>query len=157
MLCAVNTSGYCQNKARLLKWFRRSVTLPAGQKGQQPMQDKPKLGVALSEKKGLSLLGELPLVAETPEELLDDDTTPIDHFFVRNNGLMPERPADPEAWSFVVDGEVERPLRLTLADLKSRFPHKTYRMVLECGGNGRAFFEPKAEGNPLTNGGSGCA
>ena len=106
---------------------------------------------------GLSLLGEMPLVAETPEELLDDETTPIAHFFVRNNGLLPEPAEDPEGWSFVVDGEVERPLRLTLAELKSRFPHKTYRMVLECGGNGRSFFEPKAEGNPWTNGGVGCA
>ena len=52
---------------------------------------------------------------------------------------------------------MERPLRLTLAELKSRFPHKTYRMVLECGGNGRSFFEPQAEGNPWTNGGAGCA
>jgi DMSO/TMAO reductase YedYZ molybdopterin-dependent catalytic subunit len=30
-------------------------------------------------------------------------------------------------------------------------------MVLECGGNGRSFFEPKAEGNAWTNGGAGCA
>ena len=30
-------------------------------------------------------------------------------------------------------------------------------MVLECGGNGRSFFEPPAEGNPWTNGGVGCA
>src|ERR1041384_238960 len=112
------------------------------------MQDTPKLGFALSAKMGLSLLGELPLVAETPEELLDDETTPVEHFFVRNNGLMPEPAEDPEGWSFVVDGEVERPLSLTLAELKQRFAHKTYRMVLECGGNGRAFFEPRAEGNP---------
>ena len=121
------------------------------------MQDKPKLGFALSAKMGLSLLGEFPLVAETPEELLDDETTPVAHFFVRNNGMLPRPAEDPEGWSFVVDGEVERPLRLTLAELKSRFPHKTYRMVLECGGNGRSFFEPKAEGNPWTNGGAGCA
>ena len=30
-------------------------------------------------------------------------------------------------------------------------------MVLECGGNGRSFFEPQAAGNPWTNGGAGCA
>jgi sulfite oxidase len=30
-------------------------------------------------------------------------------------------------------------------------------MVLECGGNGRAFFEPRVSGNPWTNGGVGCA
>jgi DMSO/TMAO reductase YedYZ molybdopterin-dependent catalytic subunit len=30
-------------------------------------------------------------------------------------------------------------------------------MVLECGGNGRAFFQPPARGNQWTNGGAGCA
>jgi DMSO/TMAO reductase YedYZ molybdopterin-dependent catalytic subunit len=30
-------------------------------------------------------------------------------------------------------------------------------MVLECGGNGRSFFSPKASGNQWTNGGAGCA
>jgi len=121
------------------------------------MQDRPRIGFDLSEKEGLSLLGATPLVAETPEELLDDSTTPIARFFVRNNGLLPEPAADPDAWTFTVDGEVERPLRLTLAELKSRYPHKAFHMVLECGGNGRSFFEPKAEGNPWTHGGVGCA
>lgn len=30
-------------------------------------------------------------------------------------------------------------------------------MVLECGGNGRAFFQPAGRGNQWTNGGGGCA
>jgi DMSO/TMAO reductase YedYZ molybdopterin-dependent catalytic subunit len=111
----------------------------------------------LEGKDGLSLLGDVPLVAETPEELLDDETTPVARFFVRNNGLLPEPIMDADGWTFTIDGEVERPLNLSLAELKSRFPHKTFRMVLECGGNGRSFFEPKAEGNPWTNGGVGCA
>ena len=106
---------------------------------------------------GLSVLGDTPFVAETPEELLDDATTPIAKFFIRNNGLLPEPAHDPEGWFFTVDGEVERPLRLSVAELKSRFAHKTYRRVLECGGNGRSFFEPPAQGNPWTNGGIGCA
>jgi DMSO/TMAO reductase YedYZ molybdopterin-dependent catalytic subunit len=48
-------------------------------------------------------------------------------------------------------------LRLSVAELKGRFPTRTYRMVLECGGNGRSFFHPPAKGNPWTNGGVGCA
>ena len=96
-------------------------------------------------------------MAETPEDLLDDETTPVSRFFIRNNGLLPEPARDPEAWTFVVDGEVEREPRSRVADLKSAFAIKTFRMVLECGGNGRSFFEPQAEGNPWTNGGVGCA
>jgi sulfite oxidase len=121
------------------------------------MQDRPKIDDELSAKEGLSLLGETPLVAETPEERLDDETTPVSRFFIRNNGLLPEPVTDAESWSLTIDGEVERPLHLTLRELKSRFAQKTFRMVLECGGNGRSFFEPRAEGNPWTNGGVGCA
>ena len=49
------------------------------------------------------------------------------------------------------------PLEITLGDLMSRFPNVSYKMMLECGGNGRAFFTPEARGNPWTNGGAGCA
>ena len=45
----------------------------------------------------LVVLGDRPLVAETPESLLDDDTTPIDKFFIRNNGQMPEPAKDPDS------------------------------------------------------------
>ena len=78
------------------------------------MQDR-KAGVDLWGKKGLSLLGETPLVAETPEEHLGDETTPVARFFIRNNGLLPHPVDDAEAWTFVIDGEVERPLRLIAA------------------------------------------
>jgi sulfite oxidase len=46
----------------------------------------------------LVVLGERPLVAETPEHMLDDDTTPTDKFFVRNNGMIPDETKEPEAW-----------------------------------------------------------
>lgn len=106
---------------------------------------------------GLSVIGDRPFVAETPEHLLDDDTTPIEKFFVRQNGIPPDEPADPEAWELTIEGSVDTPLTLTLADLKARFEHVTLRTVLECGGNGRSFFDPPARGNQWTNGGAGCA
>jgi sulfite oxidase len=105
----------------------------------------------------LVVLGERPLVAETPEHLLDDDTTPVDKFFIRNNGHIPEAAKDADTWKIVVDGEVNQKLELTLAELKAKFRPVTQRMVLECGGNGRSFFSPQARGNQWTNGGVGCA
>ena len=54
----------------------------------------------------LVVLGEKPLVAETPESLLDDDTTPIDKFFIRNNGQVPEETRDADKWTVKIDGEV---------------------------------------------------
>src|SRR5829696_3744704 len=62
----------------------------------------------------LVVLGERPLVAETPEHSLDDDTTPTDKFFVRNNGQIPDEAKEPEKWKFAVDGEVNNKLELTL-------------------------------------------
>jgi sulfite oxidase len=106
---------------------------------------------------GLVLLGDKPLVAETPEHLLDDDTTPTSKFFIRNNGLIPEAAKEPDAWKLTIDGEVNKPVEITLGELKRRGAVRTYRMVLECGGNGRSFFVPQARGNQWTNGGVGCA
>jgi sulfite oxidase len=106
--------------------------------------------------KGLVVLGERPLVAETPEQMLDDETTPTAKFFIRNNGQIPEVAKDPDGWKLNVEGEVNNRLELTLGELKGRFSPKTYRMVLECGGNGRSFFQPQARGNQWTNGGAGC-
>ena len=122
----------------------------AAPKGPQPF-DYP------GKDKGLVLLGDRPLVAETPESLLDDETTPIGKFFVRNNGQVPEETKQGDAWSFKVEGEVDKPLTLTVAELKSRFAAQTMRMVMECGGNGRSYFQPPGRGNQWTNGGAGCA
>jgi DMSO/TMAO reductase YedYZ molybdopterin-dependent catalytic subunit len=123
---------------------------PAAPKGPQYLQFPGK-----SDK--LVVLGEKPLVAETPEHMLDDDTTPIDKFYIRNNGLIPDQAKDADSWKLVIDGEVNRKLELTLGELKSKFKPVTRRMVLECGGNGRSFFTPQARGNQWTNGGAGCA
>ncbi|HWV55007.1 sulfite oxidase [Pseudorhodoplanes sp.] len=105
----------------------------------------------------LVVLGEKPLVAETPEAQLDDDTTPTEKFFVRNNGQIPDEAKDADKWRIKIDGEVNKPIDITLGELKAKFKPVTRRMVLECGGNGRSFFTPQARGNQWTNGGAGCA
>ena len=66
-------------------------------------------------------------------------------------------PRTPDAWKLTIDGEVNKPLEITLGELKKRLQPETLRMVLECGGNGRSFFTPQARGNQWTNGGVGCA
>src|SRR5689334_13343712 len=105
----------------------------------------------------LVVLGEKPLVAETPESLLDDDTTPIEKFFIRNNGQIPDETKSPDTWKITIDGEVNKKIEITLAELKSKYKAVTRRVVLECGGNGRGGFSPPARGNQWSNGGAGCA
>ncbi len=106
--------------------------------------------------RGLVVLNDRPLNAETPPHLLDDAVTPVDRLFVRNNGLPPTD-VDPAAWTLEIGGEsIARPGRFTLAELKSRFEARTLRLQLECGGNGRAEFRPRARGNQWTTGAVGC-
>ncbi|WP_374467225.1 sulfite oxidase [Ferrovibrio sp.] len=101
----------------------------------------------------LVILGDKPFVAETPEHLLNDDITPNDKIFIRNNGTPPDAVSgNPDSWEFTVDGEVNKALKLTLGELKQKFKPVTYALQMECGGNGRSFFEPKASGNQWTNG-----
>jgi DMSO/TMAO reductase YedYZ molybdopterin-dependent catalytic subunit len=116
-------------------------------------------GELLPGKRGLRILSDRPVVAETPATLLDDEITPIERHFVRNNGHLPERAEkrDLTDWMLTVDGEVEKPLKLTLAELQSSFKHVTRALVIECAGNGRAAFNPPASGNQWTLGGVGCA
>lgn len=107
-------------------------------------------------KDGLTLLNDRPLNAETPAHLLDDAITPTDRHFIRNNGIPPED-VDPDAWTLTIDGLVDNPMTLSIADLKSRFEVVTEALTIECGGNGRAFFDPPARGNQWTVGAVGCS
>ena len=106
---------------------------------------------------GLTILNDKPWNIETPAHLLDDEVTPADRMFLRNNGLMPTS-IDPATWTLTIDGEaVTKPVSFTLAELKEKFTHHSYRLVLECGGNGRAEFDPPAKGNQWTVGAVQCA
>jgi DMSO/TMAO reductase YedYZ molybdopterin-dependent catalytic subunit len=101
----------------------------------------------------LILQGERPLVAETPEHLLDEPVTSYANHFIRNNGQVPEvASGDPRAWKITIDGEVNTPLELTLGELESRFPVVTRQLQMECGGNGRGFYAPQTRGNQWGNG-----
>ena len=107
-------------------------------------------------KPGLRVLNDRPLNAETPAHLLDDEITPASRLFVRNNGIVPED-LDPATWSLRVHGEsCERDTNFTIEELRSRFDTHTYALQLECGGNGRSEFRPRASGNQWTTGAVGC-
>ena len=64
---------------------------------------------------------------------------------------------DPETWTLTVDGEVRSPLTLTIGDLKSDFEEVTLQLQLECGGNGRKFFDPPVSGNQWSYGAVACS
>lgn len=107
----------------------------------------------------LVVLTDRPINAETLPELLDDRLTPNDLFFVRNNGIPPERKQiDPATWTLTIEGESARQRKTyTLPELKRRFETVTLQLTLECGGNGRKEFTPPATGNQWSTGAVGCA
>jgi DMSO/TMAO reductase YedYZ molybdopterin-dependent catalytic subunit len=97
-----------------------------------------------------------PWNIETPVHLLDDEITPTDKMFVRNNGLIPTE-LNEDTWTLTIDGEsVPNPKTYTLKELKSKFKHYTYALVLECGGNGRSEINPPATGNQWGYGAVNC-
>jgi sulfite oxidase len=81
--------------------------------------------------------------AETPLDALTTYITPNDLFFVRHHW----NPAYQNVWrwTLTVDGEVERPIRLTLAELK-KMPRASATCVLQCAGNGRGLYKPVVPG-----------
>ena len=83
------------------------------------------------------------LDAETPLDALTTYLTSNDLFFVRHH-WTPQYSGH-KGWTLTVDGEVERPLRLTAQDLR-RLPRTTVTCVLQCAGNGRGLFQPPVPG-----------
>jgi len=112
--------------------------------------------VTIAGKDGLTVHNDRPMNAETPAHLLNDDVTPISRHFIRNNGVVPAGTAA-AGWMLTVDGAVNSTLKLSIDDLKKRFPVVSRKLVIECGGNGRAGFNPPASGNQWTYGAVGNA
>ena len=112
--------------------------------------------VRIVSKDSLAVLSRRPLNAETPPHLLDDEVTSTSRHFIRNNGIAPSE-MDPSTWRLRIDGLVHRPMDLSIEDLKRRFEVVTRRLTIECGGNGRAFFEPRVPGNQWTLGAVACS
>ncbi|RLV51270.1 sulfite oxidase [Nocardioides mangrovicus] len=80
-----------------------------------------------------------PFNAEpTPKVLGRSTLTPINAFYSRNHGPIPT--IDHDKWRLVVDGLVDTPLELSLADLKSQFEIHEVVATLQCAGNRRAGF-----------------
>src|SRR5205085_3275793 len=75
---------------------------------------------------------------EMPDQGFLNWITPVDEFFVRCHHYVPD--VNVVVWRLKVDGLVSSPLSLALDELKE-LPHTTSIAVLECAGNGRAFYE----------------
>lgn len=91
---------------------------------------------------------------ETPVRLLDSFITPNRDFYTRSHMSVPT--PDAAVWRLAIGGEVETPVSLSMDDLR-QMPQTTITMVLECAGNGRAFFDPPVSGVQWERGAVGNA
>lgn len=95
---------------------------------------------------------------ETKREYIGTSVvTSNDIFFVRANLPEPQESivANPDAWEVSVEG-VKKPGKITVGDLK-KLGVETVATVLQCSGNGRAYFSHKASGSQWQIGAAGCA
>jgi len=84
--------------------------------------------------------------SRTPLQDLTGIITPSDLHFERHHAGVPR--IDPERYTLLIHGLVERPTIFTLADLK-RFPSVSRLHFLECSGNGgEALRDPKGDLSP---------
>ncbi len=97
------------------------------------------------------------LNAETPAHLLDDDITPTRLLFARNTGAMPVlSEANTDGWTLRLDGLVRHPRTWTVAALQRDFETIAETAVMECAGNGRAFFAEPVRLVQWRHGAVGC-
>jgi sulfane dehydrogenase subunit SoxC len=80
-----------------------------------------------------------------PLEGLRYDVTPLGMHYLVIHFDIPA--ADEASWTVEVDGLVERPLTLSMDDLRAR-PAVTRPVTMECAGNGRALMSPRSASQP---------
>ena len=109
--------------------------------------------VAYPQKRPLLRLTTRPPQLETPFSVFDEGPiTPNDAFFVRYHlAGVPFDEFDAATHRLKVQGLVERPLSLSIADLK-KMPKAEVVAVNQCSGNGRGFFQPRVAGGQAGNG-----
>ena len=78
-------------------------------------------------------------------EALRYPTTPIGMHYLFTHYDVPV--VEPASWSLEVGGLVERPVSLSLEEIKSR-PAVTRQVTFECAGNGRMALQPRALSQP---------
>ncbi len=113
--------------------------------------------VARNESEPLTVRVTRPFDAETPVHEFRSFLTPTSRFFVRSHFGPPPPDAVSEAqWTLRVGGLVERAQTFTLNALH-QMDAITITAVVQCSGNGRAFYQPKVPGVQWERGAVGNA
>jgi DMSO/TMAO reductase YedYZ molybdopterin-dependent catalytic subunit len=131
------------------KAIAETVTLPFDN-GERPLVKYP-------QKRTMIGLTARPPQLETPFSVFNEGViTPNDAFFVRYHLADIPLDIDPDTFTLEIKGKVDKPLKLSLADIK-KMPSVELVAVNQCSGNSRGFFNPRVGGGQLGNGAMGNA
>lgn len=126
-----------------------TVVLPFDN-GERPMVKYP-------QKRKMIGLTSRPPQLETPFSVFNENViTPNDAFFVRYHLADVPLDIDPDRFSVDIKGRVDKPMKLSLADIR-KMPAVELVAVNQCSGNSRGFSNPRVAGGQLGNGAMGNA
>lgn len=126
-----------------------SVTMPFDN-GERPLvkypQKRPMIGITSR-----------PPQLETPFSVFNEGPiTPNDAFFVRYHLADIPLNIDPDTFTLEIKGKVDRPIKLSLKDIK-KMKQTEIVAVNQCSGNSRGFVNPRVAGGQLGHGAMGNA
>ena len=129
----------------------------AGEVATLPFANGERPLVAYPGKRPLLQTTARPPQLETPFQVFDEGViTPNDAFFVRYHLADIPTSIDPDLFRLEISGHVDRPIFLSLKELKS-LPVIDLVAVNQCSGNSRGFILPRVAGGQLGNGAMGNA
>src|ERR1700692_4580312 len=89
-----------------------------------------------------------PPQLETPFSIFNDGAiTPNNAFFVRYHLADIPLDIDPDKFTLEIKGKVDRPIKLSLKEIKKLKPVELVA-VNQCSGNSRGFLNPRVAGGP---------
>src|ERR1700745_572508 len=113
--------------------------------------------VSYPQKRPMIGLTSRPPQLETPFSIFNDGPiTPNNAFFVRYHLAGVPLDIDPDKFTLEVKGKVDKPLKLSLKDIR-KLKAVELLCVNQCSGNTRGSFTPRVPGGQLGNGAMGNA
>lgn len=144
------------------KWMlgAGAVLMPIGCSGGKPRSAVPEGDEETTSrfpgKVAMRVVNDRPTCLETPWKYFQTDFTPNEAFYVRWHLQAIPAAIDLKTWRLRVDGAVDRPLELSMDDLK-RLGEDELVAVNQCSGNSRSLFGPRVAGAQWRNGAMGNA
>jgi DMSO/TMAO reductase YedYZ molybdopterin-dependent catalytic subunit len=133
------------------------------ERDEEPVELRPAKTIAKEEavspkfpgKGTMGIINDRPPCLETPWSYFQQDLTPNEAFYVRWHLPAPSG-VDLKTWRLRIDGAVDKPLELSMDDLR-KLPADEVVAVNQCSGNSRSLFSPRVAGAQWGNGGMGNA